>query len=55
MSDQNESKEEHSNMSPKSGKDDKSSSTGPATITTDTVEEDLNGIVSIFDIRTIVY
>ncbi len=43
MSDeQNESNQDYNNMSPKSGKDDKSN-TAPSTIATETVEEDLNG------------
>lgn len=41
MSEQNEFGQEHNNMSPKSGKDDKSAKTSSATA--DAVEEDLNG------------
>lgn len=43
MSDQNESDQEYNNMSPKSGKDDKTTNTGPSAVSTEAVEEDLNG------------
>ncbi|KAJ6637255.1 UPF0184 protein [Pseudolycoriella hygida] len=46
MSDQKELDQEHNNMSPKSGKDDKTSSSS-STVTADTVEQDLNEIDSV--------
>lgn len=48
MSDQNESDQEYDNMSPKSGKDDKTINTNPGAITTEAVEEDLNGNACVF-------
>jgi len=47
MSDQNQSDQEYNNMSPKSGKDDKTASTVPGPIATEAVEEDLNEIDSV--------
>ncbi|XP_037050315.1 UPF0184 protein CG14818 [Bradysia coprophila] len=47
MSDQNDSSQEYNSMSPKSGKDGKTTSTGPGPIATDAVEEDLNEIDSV--------
>lgn len=43
MSDQSESSQEYNNMSPKSGKDEKTTNTSSSTVATDIVEEDLNG------------
>lgn len=46
MSDQNESSQEYNNMSPKSGKDEKTTNTNSSTVSTNVVEEDLNGNIS---------
>lgn len=51
MSDQNESDQEYSIMSPKSGKDDKTAKTGPSAVSTDAVEEDLNGKQRFFVVK----
>lgn len=51
MSDQSESSQEYNNMSPKSGKDDKANKTGPSTLTTEAVEEDLNGKANNSSVR----
>lgn len=45
MSEQNESNQEHNNMSPKMEEDEKTPKPSSDAITTETVEEDLNGCI----------